>query len=150
MALFYYTNIVCWAAATMPLRDIPEAVQPVSHSDANGQPRAKDTFSLEKVILFEQRHGGGCSLPSLLTSAILTPMQSIAALLPYINIVISVLLIAAILLQQGDPDLGGAFGGGESAGASYHTRRGFEKTLFNATIVLAVLFAVVSFLNLVL
>ncbi len=76
-------------------------------------------------------------------------MQQLAASLPYIQIVISVLLVAAILLQQGDPDLGGAFGGGDSASGSYHTRRGFEKTLFNATIVLCVLFIVFSILNLI-
>lgn len=76
-------------------------------------------------------------------------MQQLAAYLPYIQIVISVLLVAAILLQRGDPDLGGAFGGGDNAGASYYTRRGFEKTLFNGAIVLAIIFVILSVLNLV-
>ena len=48
------------------------------------------------------------------------------------------MLIAAILLQQSAAGLGGAFGDNFSAG--FHTKRGFEKTLFNASIVIAFLF----------
>jgi len=59
--------------------------------------------------------------------------------------VLSVLLIAAILTQQQGTGLGGAFGGG---GNVYRSKRGVEKTLFNATIVLAVLFVVMAFVNL--
>ena len=58
--------------------------------------------------------------------------------MPYIQIGLSVLLIAAILLQQSAAGLGGAFGDNFSAG--FHTKRGFEKTLFNASIVIAFLF----------
>jgi len=76
-------------------------------------------------------------------------MERIAELLPYIEIILSVLLVASVLIQQGDPDLGGAFGGSDSAGASYHTRRGFEKTLFNSTIILGVLFLVVAVVSLI-
>lgn len=61
------------------------------------------------------------------------------------QIVISVALIIAILLQSSAAGLGTAFGGADSD-TSYHTRRGFEKILFNGTIILAILFAVVSFL----
>ena len=53
------------------------------------------------------------------------------------QIVLSVLLITAILLQQRGGGLGSAFGGGEQF---YGTRRGVEKVLFSATIVIAVLF----------
>lgn len=80
----------------------------------------------------------------------MTLIASIAQALPYIQIVLSVLLVAAILLQRGDPELGSAFGsGGDNSGSSYFTRRGFEKTLFNATVVLTVLFIVSAVLALV-
>lgn len=62
------------------------------------------------------------------------------AILPIIQIVISVLLIVAVLLQQSEAGAGSAFGGGNDSVSSWRTRRGFEKTLFIATIVLAVLF----------
>ena len=65
-------------------------------------------------------------------------MQTLISVLPYIQIGLSVLLIAAILLQQSAAGLGGAFGDNFSAG--FHTKRGFEKTLFNASIVIAFLF----------
>lgn len=67
-------------------------------------------------------------------------MQSLQGLLPYIQIGLSVLLIAAILLQQSAAGMGGAFGDNFSAG--FHTRRGFEKTLFHTTILLGIVFAV--------
>jgi protein translocase SecG subunit len=76
-------------------------------------------------------------------------IMNIAAILPYIQITLSVLLVAVILLQRGDPELGGAFGGSDTMSSSYFTRRGFEKTLFNTTLVLSVLFVIASFLNLV-
>ncbi len=53
------------------------------------------------------------------------------------QIVISVLLIGAILLQQKGGGLGSAFGGD---GQVYRSRRGIEKILFIVTIILAVLF----------
>ena len=74
-------------------------------------------------------------------------MQAIVKFLPYIQIVLSVLLVVGILLQQSAAGLGGAFGDNFSSG--FHTRRGFEKTVFNASVVIAILFvisAVLSFL----
>ena len=68
----------------------------------------------------------------------------ILAILPYIQIALSVLLVAAILLQQTESSLGGAFGGGDTMGGTYHTRRGAEKFLFHSTIVLAILLALLS------
>ncbi|MDD2681166.1 MAG: preprotein translocase subunit SecG [Patescibacteria group bacterium] len=53
------------------------------------------------------------------------------------QIVISILLIIVILLQSRGTGLGSAFGG---TGGVYLTKRGLEKKLFTATIVLAVLF----------
>ncbi len=54
-----------------------------------------------------------------------------------LHIAVSLLLVVAILLQQKGAGLGSAFGG-ESA--LYRSRRGAEKFLFGATIVLAILF----------
>lgn len=53
------------------------------------------------------------------------------------QIIIAVLLIAAILLQQRGSGLSSAFGGG---GGVYYQKRGLEKVLFWASIVLAALF----------
>ena len=75
--------------------------------------------------------------------------MTFSSVLPYIEIAISVLLIAVVLLQQGEAELGGAFGGGDSFGKGYHTRRGMEKVIFNATVILSVLFIATSFLNLI-
>lgn len=59
-----------------------------------------------------------------------------------VQIVISVLLIGAILLQQKGSGLGSAFGG--EGGNLYSTRRGAEKILFYGTAVLAVAFFVIA------
>lgn len=75
-------------------------------------------------------------------------MQAIESVLPYIQIILSILLVAAILMQQSDASLGAVFGGGDDAGGTKRTRRGFEKILFNATIVLAALFALAAFIAL--
>ena len=66
-------------------------------------------------------------------------MSAISVILPYIQIALAVLLTVAVLLQQSDAGAGGAFGGSDSV-STWRTRRGFEKFLFSATIVLAVLF----------
>jgi len=71
-------------------------------------------------------------------------MMIIATMLPYIQIILSIILITAILLQQSDSGIGGALGGGDGGGL-YHTRRGFEKFLFITTIVTSILFAVSAF-----
>lgn len=73
-------------------------------------------------------------------SAILKAME-IAAILPYVQVALSVLLMLCILLQRTGASLGGAFGA-DNFSSGFHTRRGLERTLFRATIVLAVLFAV--------
>ena len=58
-------------------------------------------------------------------------------ILSYFQIGVAVFLGAAILLQQKGQGLSGAFGG---EGGFYRTKRGIEKTLLIATIVLAALF----------
>jgi preprotein translocase subunit SecG len=67
-------------------------------------------------------------------------------ILSVIQIIISVALVIAILLQTYSAGLGGAFGGSDSPEAGYHTRRGIEKIMFNSTIVLGILFGIVSFI----
>lgn len=73
------------------------------------------------------------------------PIMSITGMIPYIQIVLSVLLIGGILLQKSEAGLGSAFGGGDSFSSGYHTKRGAEKVLFTATIIIAILFAITSF-----
>jgi protein translocase SecG subunit len=63
------------------------------------------------------------------------------------QITISVILIVLVLLQERSSGLSGVFGGGETE--FYAQRRGLERLIFIATIVLAVIFAALSFLNLI-
>ncbi len=58
-------------------------------------------------------------------------------ILTIVQVAVSCLLIIAILLQQQGVGLGATFGGD---GNSFRTKRGLEKGLFYATIVLATLF----------
>jgi preprotein translocase subunit SecG len=64
-----------------------------------------------------------------------------------IQIILSVAVILFILLQVRGAGLGSAFGASSSAGATFKTRRGVEKLIFNITIVFVVLFAAVSLLG---
>lgn len=61
------------------------------------------------------------------------------------QIVLSVTLMLAVLFQVRGGGLGGIFG---QPDAVYRTKRGVEKTLFQLTVVLVVLFVVVSLLML--
>ena len=70
-------------------------------------------------------------------------------ILPYIQIVLSLLLIAGILLQRSEASLGAGFGSDNATGQRF-MRRGMEKLVFNGTIVVAILFAVSAFATLVL
>ena len=67
--------------------------------------------------------------------------------LPYAQITLSVLLMITILLQRTGASLGGAFGA-DNFSSGFHTRRGLEKTLFQVTIVLGILFALSALVNL--
>jgi preprotein translocase subunit SecG len=60
------------------------------------------------------------------------------------QIVLAVALVLAIMLQIRGGGLGGIFGQPDSV---YRTKRGVEKTLFQFTIVLAVLFIVVAIIT---
>ncbi len=63
-------------------------------------------------------------------------------------IVISVLFVITVLLQQRGEGISTAFGG--SGGGAYHTKRGLERVIFFATIILAVLFIGGAFIRLLL
>ncbi len=69
-------------------------------------------------------------------------------ILPYIQIILSVLLVTAILLQQRGSSLGGAFGG-DNYSSAFSKRRGGELFLFRLSIVLSVLFVLSAVLTLV-
>lgn len=58
------------------------------------------------------------------------------------QILVAIVLTVVILLQAKGSGIGTALGGGTSA--SFRTRRGVEKTLFQLTIVLAAVFLIIS------
>lgn len=62
-----------------------------------------------------------------------------------LQVILAVLLTASILIQQQGTGLGGTFGG---EGNVYRSRRGAEKFLFIATIILAVAFFALALLAL--
>lgn len=73
-------------------------------------------------------------------------METLKAMLPYAQIVLSLLLIVGIVLQNRGASLGGAFGGDNFA-STFYKRRGAEKFLFQATIVIAILFVLSGILG---
>lgn len=75
-------------------------------------------------------------------------MELVAKILPYAQIILSVVLILAVLLQQSSAGVGGALGGNDG-GTFHQTRRGFEKFLFILSIVCAILFALFAFLSII-
>jgi len=62
-------------------------------------------------------------------------------ILAYSQILLAILLTAAVLVQQKGSGLSSTFGG---SSMEYSTKRGAEKVFFYATIVLAVLFLIIS------
>lgn len=63
--------------------------------------------------------------------------MQIGSILQTIIIISAVLTILLILVQQRGASLGAGFG---ASGELYITRRGLDKSLFNATVVFAVIF----------
>lgn len=74
--------------------------------------------------------------------------STILPILPYIQVILSILLIGAILLQQRGSSLGGAFGG-DNFSAAFHKRRGSELFLFKLSIGLSILFVLSAILSLI-
>jgi preprotein translocase subunit SecG len=69
----------------------------------------------------------------------------------YLNlamIVVSIALIALIILQSRGAGLGG-LSGGDYSGSGYHVRRGLERTMFQATIGLSILFFALSLVSVI-
>lgn len=63
-------------------------------------------------------------------------------MLAIIQIIVSVAIITLILLQQRSGSMSGLFGG--DGGGFYQTRRGMEKIMFYATIILSVVFVALA------
>jgi preprotein translocase subunit SecG len=66
----------------------------------------------------------------------------------YLNIaqiIVSTALIVIIIFQARSSSAGSMFGGSDTS--VYRTRRGVEKTIYNATIALSVLFFALAVLN---
>ena len=62
-----------------------------------------------------------------------------------VMVIVSVVLILVILLQSKGSSFSGAFGGDTSG--IYRTRRGVEKTLFQMTIGIAVVFVILALIS---
>ncbi len=71
-------------------------------------------------------------------------IMNIRLILNIAQIVISVLLMTAVLLQQRGTGLSATFGG---EGNIYRTKRGIEKALFIGTIVLSIIFFGIAVAN---
>lgn len=75
----------------------------------------------------------------------MTNMQ-ITTLFGSLTLLFAVILIILVLLQRPQTDSAGAFS--SEGGTGTHTRRGAEKTIFRATILVAILFVVSSIASL--
>lgn len=65
----------------------------------------------------------------------------------YLNIamiIVSILLVALIIIGARNSAVGNVFGGDSPV---YHARRGIERTLFNATVWVSVIFFVLAILS---
>lgn len=96
------------------------------------------------ATLFSESNPLARNLLFVLSSGV--QMEALVPALPYAEIILSILLIAGIVLQQRGTTLGGAFGGDNFA-STFYKRRGAEKFLFNATIVIAVLLVLAAIAN---
>lgn len=73
--------------------------------------------------------------------------MNVDSILQIVTVGSAVLMILAILLQQRGASLGAGFG---SSGELYTTRRGLDKNLFEASVVLAVIFVLSILVSLLL
>jgi preprotein translocase subunit SecG len=73
--------------------------------------------------------------------------MNIDSVLQIITVVSAILSILTILLQQRGASLGAGFG---SSGELFTTRRGIDKSLYEATIVLSVIFVLSILVGLIL
>lgn len=63
------------------------------------------------------------------------------------QIIMGITIIVLVLLQAKDAGMGNVFGGNDMG--VYKTRRGVEKTLFNATVGLGIAFLVMALISVV-
>jgi len=61
------------------------------------------------------------------------------------QIILAITIIILVMVQAKDAGMGNVFGGGDMGVA--RTRRGVEKTLFNATVVIGIVFLLLSLLT---
>lgn len=73
--------------------------------------------------------------------------MTLSQILELVTIISAALMILAILLQARGASLGAGFG---ASGELFTTRRGLDKSLHEATVVLAVVFVLSILLNLIL
>lgn len=73
--------------------------------------------------------------------------MQLADYLDIAQIIVSIALVLAIVLQSKSAGLGGLTGG--DTGGVFRARRGVEKTLFNLTIVLSVIFFLIAIVNVI-
>lgn len=73
--------------------------------------------------------------------------MTISSILEVVTIAAAALMVLCILLQARGASLGAGFG---SSGELFTTRRGIDKNLYDATIVLAVVFILSILVNLIL
>lgn len=64
-----------------------------------------------------------------------------------LQIVLSIVIIVLVTMQSNDSSLGSGLGSVTQSG--FHTKRGPEKVLYMTTIVLGILFLVLSFINII-
>lgn len=65
------------------------------------------------------------------------------------SIIMSIVLIVLIMLQVRGGGLGSLLGGGDAGGGITRTRRGLEKTLFQITVGLSIVFLIICILAVV-
>jgi preprotein translocase subunit SecG len=70
---------------------------------------------------------------------------SISDALSLVQIILAIILIVVVVMQSKGSVGGGIFGG--EASSVYHTRRGFERRLFQFTIGLSITFFAVALIN---
>jgi preprotein translocase subunit SecG len=82
-------------------------------------------------------------------AATLNPNFPLKTVLQVLELAVGGLLIAGVLLQtpKSNSGLGGTIGGGGDSGGGYRTKRGIEKSVFQITIGLTVIFVIVSLVN---
>ena len=66
-------------------------------------------------------------------------------ILLFVNIIFAVIIVILILVQGKGAGLGSAWGGG---GETYQTRRGLEKVTLKLTVIMIVVFFIISAVNL--